>query len=906
MPERIFLGYDSPLLPKLAASLLVNRDDLPETLVIVPTTQSGRTLREALAASADSLLAPRVVTPGALLHPSDSRIAIPWVEKLAWIETLQSLPNSRIASLSGLFPIPPDSTTDWAVPFAAEMVALRTRLQEQSLDFFAAARLLSNSPDASRWKDLASLETDLQQTLGSWNLISRSEEIRKSHTLPSGCSRIILAAVADLPGCVSTALLNSNLPVTVLIAAPASEAHRFSPLGIPLESWATALLPASASITIAGDSTAQAASALAAASSISAPSDQFAIGSADDRTSTFLADTFSKAGWPAFDPAAIQPPPPLARWLSTWAAWLSKPDSRTLAALLTCPESAVPTGGDRARISRDLNQLRDKHPIADPQELALLSSDRPHLARAIGSLLSLREHFIRKPFPQAVGEHIAALGLSADHPESTLATIADFLETAAPLTSRIDRSNSFWLALLLAELPAPPPEPPENRAIDIQGWLELLYEPGPHLIICGLNESFIPSRPGGEPWLSENVRKILGLPTDASRHARDSYLLHTMIRMRESSGSSLLICGKHGPAGEAFLPSRLLLQVPDSSLVRTVKNLFRQIAPPGADAPWDISWKWSPPSLPLRTSLGVTALSDYLACPFRFYLKHIARMASPEPDRREMNARDFGNIIHKVLENWGNNPEARALTDPRTLTSFFHSELDRITTADFGPGPPLAIRIQYHALLQRLEWVAAWQAEAAAAGWNVLATERKFRIPMGKITLKATIDRIDQHRDTGAIRLIDYKTGRIRNAEHAHRRKIEARTNVPPHLEAGGPAFQTLLDPKGWEFQTFWTDLQLPLYALVWLSTQDPGTPLPTPAYFLVGSTAADTGILPWDSFSMEDLVSAESCARWITTAISSGHFQPPAEKVTYDDFAIFSHNRPLAEGFNPISLPNS
>ncbi|MEP3211777.1 MAG: hypothetical protein ABJQ29_01155, partial [Luteolibacter sp.] len=91
MPRRIFLGYTSPFLPALVSHLLADSDSLPDTLIIVPTSQSGRILRESLAADAGAILSPTVATPGSLLHLDDPAIAPPWLEKIAWIETLEEI-----------------------------------------------------------------------------------------------------------------------------------------------------------------------------------------------------------------------------------------------------------------------------------------------------------------------------------------------------------------------------------------------------------------------------------------------------------------------------------------------------------------------------------------------------------------------------------------------------------------------------------------------------------------------------------------------------------------------------------------------------------------------------------------------------------------------------------------------
>ena len=58
MVKRIFRGWDQPFLRQAVTWLLERRDELPGIWVVVPTAQSGRRLREALAEAAGALLSP--------------------------------------------------------------------------------------------------------------------------------------------------------------------------------------------------------------------------------------------------------------------------------------------------------------------------------------------------------------------------------------------------------------------------------------------------------------------------------------------------------------------------------------------------------------------------------------------------------------------------------------------------------------------------------------------------------------------------------------------------------------------------------------------------------------------------------------------------------------------------------
>ena len=897
MPQRVFLGYTAPFLPLLTNHLLQDRAALSTSLIIVPTSQSGRILRESLAEEATALLAPTVTTPGALLHLDDPEIAPSWLEKIAWIETLESLTKGDWKDLSGLFPIPPDTSddsSDWALSLATEIVGLRATLQDHLHNLFSASKFLTSTPEADRWEDLAKLEKLVERRLAAWGYTSRSEALRNNFQLPEKFTRIILAGISEMPPCLTAALETFSGELTSIIAAPESDAERFSSLGLPLADWSEAELPSSAKIHIAADPAQQAKAALEAISESTAASSQIALGSADDATGATLTEVLTENGWPAFHPASSQPLPSLIRWLHAWKDWLSKPSSQNLAALLSLPDSGSMTGDHRAQVFLAFNKLRDNNPTLDPADLQTLATD-DDLKKAITTLIKSRQSFLSKPFADALNTHLLELNPASESADRTIAQIQDFLEKASPVFPRIKRSHSFWLQTLISEIPSPHAQPPADRVIDIQGWLELLYEPGKHLVICGMNESFVPARSGGEPWLSENIRSALSLTSDADRHARDAYLLHAMIRMRETSGSTTLICGKTGNGGETYLPSRLLLQVPRERLVATVENLFREIEPPEANLIWESDTPWKTPHVDLPERISVTALPTYLACPFRFYLKNILRMGVPEPDRREMNARDFGSITHLVVERFGQDQDARNLTDPEKISAYLDAQLQLVIQERFGKKPPLPIRIQSGAISQRLAWFANHQAQIRAEGWEIIFTERKITIPSNGIEIRGSIDRIDRHQDTGQLRVIDYKTGKVSDIERAHRQKVTAKNNGPAHFQGHEAPFQSSIDAKGKPVDYFWNNLQLPLYAL---AEKTGSGQLPIPAYIHLGQTQDNVKLTTWDDFSEDDLESAKACADWITASITKRKFWPPAEKVTYDDFAILAQTPTFADSF--------
>ncbi|MCU0780845.1 MAG: PD-(D/E)XK nuclease family protein [Akkermansiaceae bacterium] len=854
MAARVFLGWDHPFSERVAEWLLARREELPEMLVLVPTGGSGRRLRETLAAAAGGLLAPRVATPGALLRAVDEApdTAPVWAERVAWTEVLEAVTDW--SSYLAVFPEPPGSGTGWAWELAGEMVNLRRSLQDNGLLLADGARHLQWQEEAERWTALAGLEQRVEETLRRWGMVSRSRKLAAGLPLRSLPASIVLAGVADLPPLLA-ALLREHPATNTLIAAPEAEADAFDDLGLPLASWNERHLPWPALATV---------------------------------------------GWTAFHPGARPPANGLRAFLRQWRRWLDDPSLAVMADLLALPETAalLPPGACRAELAQRLGELRGAWMCQHSDDLArrlraekFRREEEGAAAEAVlaaaEQLGDWRKRLLREPFATAAAALLDQLAVADDGDARA------WLAAAGLLTGMVRRPAGFWLDLLLESLPPATPEPPDTRAADVQGWLELLYEPGRHLVICGLNDGKVPTRGGGDPWLGEAARKALGLPGERQRAARDAFLYQAMLETRRHGGRVDLICGKAGGGGEVMLPSRLLLAADRSELPQRVAVLFREVEPPDAGLRRQADWQWAPPALDPPKAINTTALTAYLACPFRYYLSQIAGMNDPETARTEWNQRDFGNITHTVLETWGQDREARELSKTEALEDWLTAELDRVVKLWFGRRVPLAIRIQTAALRQRLGWFARAQAISRAEGWQVVDVERRVEIPAGDAVIVARIDRIDQHAGDQSYRVVDYKTGRVKESvAGAHCVKVIASTRLPAHLGDDSPAVFEAGD-EGKQTKYRWKNLQLPLYAAGLVQR---GMPLPTPCYFTVGDTEKSVGIEAWQGFSEEVLAAGLRCAKWLVAKIRQGVFWPPAERPRFDDFRDLAAGGSLAE----------
>lgn len=916
MITRVFLGWDRPFLLEAADWLLGLEGGLAGTLVVVPTAQGGRRLREALAEGAGALLSPRVTTPGGWVREAAEAAAGDWVERLAWVEVLEGVGDwSRYA---GLFPEAPVMEAGWAESLGGEFLGLRRQLQEGGLTLAAAGRRLAGTVEGARWEALGRLEDLVERRMGEWGAVSRSRLLAQGMGLPEGTGRIVLAGVADLPLLVERALQECGREVVVLIGAPAGEVEGFSELGRPLAGWAERALPwpeaDGGSVVVGADPRQQAVEALRVLHEGGRGSDEVAVGSADEEVGAELARALGRAGWAAFHPGAAVVDHGLVRWMKVWVEWLRRPELAVVAELLELPATGVLVGS-RAWKARWLARFRDQWLVGSGDRLRAWverGEFRSEVEReAAVEVLRMVEGLQSRRAGCCGGRWLGELdGLLAEFEkdqgeDGVLAgEMRRWLDSASGLIARSGRDAVFWIGLMLGEFPAPGAVPPEGRVVDVQGWLELFHEPGRHLVLCGVNEGKVPMRGGGEPWLGESMRERLGLIRDVDRAARDAFLLQAMVRARRNGGRVDLICGKAGGGGETLLPSRLLLAAERAELPGRVKALFRELEPPEAGMRSEVDWRWMPRACRVPETLGLTSLTTYLACPFRYALKHLLRLQAAGTGRLEWDARDFGNVAHEIFERWGRDEEAREFSKVEAVEAWWSRALDEVLAERFGRNPSLAVRIQAEALRQRLGWAAAAQACSRAEGWRVVDVERDFELEFCGIQVRARIDRIDRNERDGRWRVLDYKTGDVDDVEKAHRVVVGGRSRLPAHLPEGCPALVERVDAKGKAVVVRWKNLQLPVYAAAMMKDPLTGGELPLPGYFAVGGKRSKVGLRHWDGFARGDVDAAVECAGWVVSRILEGVFGPPAERVDYDDYQVLAPRGDLAEAFGVGCVP--
>ena len=914
--RRHFLPWDRPLLPQAAAWLAGGWSggcplDLSDTLVVVPTRQSGRRLREALAghAAADrqAVFPPKVFTPESLLaHCTGSDAAPPLDSLLAWTEVCGEV---DLDAFRDVFPVdPPARNFAWTLRLARQLTNLQAALAEAGLGIGdVATRVGDDFPENDRWRqlgELTRLHAEKLATHGERDAHAARIAAVGNAALPAGVNRIVLVAVAD-PQPLAIGLLAAFArfrAVEVLVFAPEAEAASFDPWGRPISAaWEKRelILPDfERRVHLCGDPAAQAEHLAGVAGSYTPPDGALALGLADPAIVPVVEAELARVGVAVFDPdGRPRKAGALFQLLATLAQFAREPHWLAVAALARCPDILAwlewRRGADfsAARFLGKLDALRAEHLPADlGAAVAFGEEELPELR----IFAELNAQLARGAFPENAAAALAGVfstrrldpGSAADAQlADDAAAWTEVLRGCAAAKPRHGRvANAEWweLALELFGAQRRADEKPPG-ALELQGWLELLFEDAPHLAVAGFNDGFVPEAVAGDAFLPESLRARLGLKTNAARFARDAYLLQALAACRPRLD---LLLGKTAPAGEPLRPSRLLLRCGDGELPRRVTWLFRELHAARPAVPWTRAWRLEIAREPPPAHVAVTALRRWLDCPFRFYLRHVRRMEVVDPEKNEMDAFDFGTLVHGALEALAREEALLACTDAGVLREFLHDALERRARARFGLDVSLPLAIQVESARQRLSKVAELEAAERAAGWRTIAVERAFRLDVDGLEVRGKIDRVDRHVATGEVRVLDYKTSDKPVAPAEAHLRAPRREETPPDWAIID------IDGRPW----VWADLQLPLYERVLAAELDGAV---TCGYFNLPKAIGESGVASWAGFSPALRESAWRCARGVSAAIRAGNFWPPRElqgrEAERDDFATLFHG-PVAE----------
>jgi len=159
-----------------------------------------------------------------------------------------------------------------------------------------------------------------------------------------------------------------------------------------------------------------------------------------------------------------------------------------------------------------------------------------------------------------------------------------------------------------------------------------------------------------------------------------------------------------------------------------------------------------PEKKPRKPEFSPTRLRTFILCPMMYRLEYVEKVG-----RFYHKARagfTFGSTLHQTLQSFHEAGGVAALSAADLVASVEQNWQSQGYTdaAHEQQHKDDAVRIleTYHAA-----------SEARAETTKVFLTEKMLKWDMGPFVLTGRIDRIDEHTDTGALEIVDYKSGRL-------------------------------------------------------------------------------------------------------------------------------------------------
>lgn len=340
------------------------------------------------------------------------------------------------------------------------------------------------------------------------------------------------------------------------------------------------------------------------------------------------------------------------------------------------------------------------------------------------------------------------------------------------------------------------------EGIQIMGVLESRNLDFENIYFLSMSEDNFPGKANNQSFIPYNIRKAYGLPTLEQRDAIYAYLFN---RLLQRSKRLHLMYNSDNNGGKGGEPSRYLLQLQYELGIRTQQVKLQGLnQDPQAAAPVPITIERNDAIWEILNSyttdryLSASALKIYLNCRLQFYFRYIAGLKERDEVNEELDAADFGNILHNVMEKLYGSVLDTGLDANRII--LLKKDIDAFVRAEFasiyGKGKDVSAfefegrNIIIRDVVKRMI-VQVLNYDAKIAPFIVKKVEGvykyQFALDDGKqIKMQGSIDRLDEKGQT--VRVIDYKSGgdevKFPNVESLFDRDDEKRN---------GAAMQTLL-----------------------------------------------------------------------------------------------------------------
>lgn len=381
--------------------------------------------------------------------------------------------------------------------------------------------------------------------------------------------------------------------------------------------------------------------------------------------------------------------------------------------------------------------------------------------------------------------------------------INEFATLPEKLLSRVEKTAALE-AFLVSCREAKIVQTLPPGVLAFEGRLEMPFLTQKRIIFCGMNEEYFPDRIDSTAFLTDDLRREIGIRSNKDTLTRSICHLFSAGNGREKGDLQIIVLRKDAgenalrPSGILFAGSSLL----STELVARCKKLFHDpealsIAPmPAGKREFTLLPE---PLLPMQEETGmfkvnVTDLDAMLRNPFDLFWKRYQKMDEVDYSLADPGSQESGTLCHKAFELL---EKGRKYASSGQLEAELRKNFASVLEERFGSPLPVLVQLYAENMNQRLAHGAEKLFELQQEGFELLVSEYKFGggknfVPLDGVAYHGKIDRIDIDPIRKIIRLTDIKTGKVSTAEAEHC-KINKKSGIPEFSRLQLPAYAVLL-----------------------------------------------------------------------------------------------------------------
>ncbi len=317
------------------------------------------------------------------------------------------------------------------------------------------------------------------------------------------------------------------------------------------------------------------------------------------------------------------------------------------------------------------------------------------------------------------------------------------------------------------------------KGLQIMGPLETRALDFRNLIILSCNEGTFPHRSFSSSFIPPELRKGFGLPTAEYQDAVWAYYFYRMIQRAENVWMLFDSRAEDMKTGEESRYIKQLDYLYDAKIRRYVTSPVRED-------------EYSEPEI-VKTAehleklrdfkFSATSLQNYLACPAKFYYSSVLELNDLAESADNLDGGTLGTVFHAVMQ-WiyakpGTEREPVGRVDEeflnRRLSDSFARELEArirreiceaISSVDVRGKDIVLCSVIGQYVRKTLGYDLKLLKDRRQDHFTVLALEKNLPFEFMGVKFKGFIDRLDSFED-GTVRIVDYKTGKVSDAEMA-------------------------------------------------------------------------------------------------------------------------------------------